>query len=59
VDQSFNGYPINAYKTAQDKYILNDRIQLISDVIPFPEPIAPVKKNKIDRLLHKLGLKKD
>jgi hypothetical protein len=58
VEQSFNGNPINTYKTAEDKYILNDRIQLNTEVMPFPEPIQPVRKNKIKRLLHQFGLKK-
>ena len=58
VVQSFNGNPISSFQTAQDKYILNDRIQLNTEVMPFPEPIPPVRKNKIERLLHQFGLKK-
>jgi hypothetical protein len=52
--QSFNGNPISSFQTAQDKYILNDRIQLNTEVMPF----APIRKNKIERLLHQFGLKK-
>jgi ectoine hydroxylase-related dioxygenase (phytanoyl-CoA dioxygenase family) len=54
VVQSFNGNPISSFQTAQDKYILNDRIQLNTEVMPF----APIRKNKIERLLHQFGLKK-
>jgi ectoine hydroxylase-related dioxygenase (phytanoyl-CoA dioxygenase family) len=58
VVQSFNGNPISSFQTAQDKYILNDRVQLNTEVMPFPEPIPTVRKNKIERLLHQFGLKK-
>jgi ectoine hydroxylase-related dioxygenase (phytanoyl-CoA dioxygenase family) len=52
VDQSFNGYPINTYKTAEDKFILNDR--LTNSVVYNP----PSKKSKSDHFLTRLGLKK-
>ena len=52
VEQSFNGYPINTYKTAQDKFILNDR--LTNSVVYNP----PSKKSKSDHFLIRLGLKK-
>ena len=58
VVQSFNGNLISSFQTAQDKYILNDRIQLNTEVMSCPEPIPPVRKNKIERLLHQFGLKK-
>lgn len=50
VVQSFNGTVINSYKTAPDKYILNDRLQTSPQFNP------PTKKSKIHQLLNQLGL---
>lgn len=56
VKQSFNGTEIQSFKTAPDKYILNDRMQFITEVNPVISP--PIKKNKVESILKQLGLKK-
>lgn len=50
VVQSFNGTVINSYKTAPDKYILNDRLQTS------PQYSPPTKKSKIHQFLKQLGV---
>jgi ectoine hydroxylase-related dioxygenase (phytanoyl-CoA dioxygenase family) len=52
VVQSFNGTPINSFKTATDKFILNDRLVNSSEFYP------PTKKSKLGQLLSSLYSRK-